>query len=97
VYGQCTLQHSWLTRFMRGVTTDATWLGPELLSRIDRRALERVAALEEANDGVCFQLRPDATLDELEAVVAQLLPSEADWHADTARFYGRAKTAPSRP
>lgn len=94
VHGQCTLQHSWLTRFMRGVTSGATWLGPELLSLIDRRALERVAALEEIKGGVRFQLRPEASLDELEDVVAELLPSEVDWLAGTARFYGRAAAAP---
>jgi hypothetical protein len=93
VHGQCTLQHSWLTRFMRGVTRDTTWLGHELLSRIDRRALERVAALEETKGGVRFQLRPEASLDDLEGVVAELLPSEADWHAGTARFYGQAEAS----
>jgi hypothetical protein len=95
VHGQCTLQHSWLTRFMRGVTSDTAWLGPELLARIDRRALDRVAALEETKGGVRFRLRPEATLDELEEVVAELLPSEADWRAGIDRFDGRAEMAPS--
>jgi len=94
VHGQCTLQHSWLTRFMRGVTRDMTWLGPDLLSRVDRRALERVATLEETKGGVRFQLKPEASLDQLEDVVAELLPSEADWQAGAARFYGRAAAAP---
>lgn len=57
----------------------------------------RVAALEEMGGGVRFQLRPDATLDELEEVVAELLPSEADWRAGIDRFYGRAKHSPVRP
>jgi hypothetical protein len=92
VHGQCTLQHRWLTRFLRGVTSDSTWLGPELVSRIDRAALARVAMLEEdSKHGVRFQLRPEASLDELEQVLADLLPHEADWHAGTDRFYGRAK------
>jgi hypothetical protein len=91
VHGQCTLQHSWLTRFLRGVTRDSTWLGPELVSRIDRAALASVATLEDSKDGVRFQLRPEATLDELEQVLADVLPHEADWHAGTDRFYGRSK------
>ena len=91
VHGRCTLQHSWLTRFLRGVTSSSTWLGPELVARVDRAALGRVATLDDTSYGVRFQLRPDATLDELELVLAELLPSEADYRAGIDRFHGRAK------
>lgn len=88
VHGQCTLQHSWLTRFLRGATSSSTWLGPELVSRVDRAALARVATVDDTSYGVRFQLRPDRTLDELELVLAELLPSELDYRAGIDRFYG---------
>src|SRR5262249_5102548 len=46
VRGQCTLARSWGTRFLRYVTDDALWLGPDLVARIgDVEALRALAEI----------------------------------------------------
>ena len=54
------------------------WLGPELLARVDRSALEAVSAVEPVGQAVRVTLRQDATLDALEAALAPILGSSVD-------------------
>lgn len=89
IHGQCTLQRSWLTRFIRGVTRDALWLGPALTDRIDRDALDTVADVRPVGDGVRIDIRETAPLDALEEALATLLPEEGDWFSAVDRYYGR--------
>jgi hypothetical protein len=79
VHGQCTLRHSWATRFLRGVSADGIWLGPDLLARIDRKALEPVTNAEKIGATLRLVLREGSTLDALEAVLSPILPSSDDW------------------
>jgi hypothetical protein len=91
VHGQCTLRPEWQTRWLRAVTGDLTWLGPELASHLsERTALEEAAALTTAGDGT-LRLEPRAgvDLDRLEQALADVLPSSQDWRIGVARMYGR--------
>ena len=85
VYGQCTLRQSWATRFLRGVSPDGIWLGPDLLPRIDRKALEAVASAEKVGPALRLVLREDSTLDALEGVLSPILPSSDDWNQGIQR------------
>ncbi len=89
VHGQCTLLRSWLTRFLRGVTRDSIWLGPDLLGRVERHALEKVAHVTPHGAGIRLRLREGSSLDELEAALAPLLPGDDEWKAGLDRYYGR--------
>jgi hypothetical protein len=95
VHGQCTSMRSWQTRYLRGVTDDWIWLGPDLAGHVrDRAALERAAVVEPLaggpSGGIRVRLRPGATLDDLERALADLLPGPAEWRAGVSRYYGRA-------
>jgi hypothetical protein len=79
IHGQHTLHREWCTRFLRGVSADGIWLGPELLARIDRDALAALCRLEPIGETVRAVLRDGATLDALEGALAPVLPSESDW------------------
>jgi hypothetical protein len=61
------------------VSPDGIWLGPDLLARIDRKALEPVANVEKIGSTLRLVLREGSTLDALEAVLSPLLPSSEDW------------------
>jgi hypothetical protein len=61
------------------VSADGIWLGPDLLARIDRKALEPVANAEKIGSTLRLVLREDSTLDALEAVLSPILPSSEDW------------------
>jgi hypothetical protein len=90
--GPFILQRSWLTRFLRAVTDDWIWLGPELLTHVDREKLAQAAEMETLPRGVRVRLRPESSLDALEAALAPILPVATDGHAATQRFYGRGST-----
>ena len=92
--GMCALQRSWATRFLRAVSGDAVWLGPGLLARVDRAALDGVATCTSVGDALRIVLREGATLDALEAVLAPVLASEADYRAGVDWLYGRAERPP---
>jgi hypothetical protein len=92
--GMCTLQQSWATRFLRAVSGDAVWIGPGLLARVDRTALDGVASCTPVGDALRIVLREGATLDALEAVLAPVLASEADYRAGVDWLYGRAERPP---
>ena len=56
------------------------WLGSALASHVDRRALEAVADVD--GDTIWrVTIREDHTLDDLESVLASVLPSFDDWQA----------------
>jgi hypothetical protein len=80
LHGQITLYRSWCSRFLRGVGADGMWLGPDLLSRVDRGALKELCDIETVGDTARIVLREGATLDALEQALAPLLASEQDWH-----------------
>jgi hypothetical protein len=79
IRGQHTLHREWCTRFLRGVSADGIWLGRELLARVDRAALDVLCHLEPVGETVRAVLRDGMTLDALEATLAPLLPTTADW------------------
>jgi len=92
--GMCTLQRSWATRFLRAVSADGLWLGPPLLARVDRAALDGVAACTPVGDALRVVLRAGTPLDALEAVLAPVLASDADYRAGVDWLYGRAERPP---
>jgi hypothetical protein len=94
VHGICTLRRSWGTRFLRAVSLDGLWLGPALLARLDRAALDAVASVVPVGDALRVLPREGVTLDALEAALSPLLPSEADGRAGTGWVYGRAERPP---
>jgi hypothetical protein len=67
------------------VSADGIWLGPDLLARIDRNALQPVANAEKVGTTLRLLLREDSTLDALEAVLSPILPSSDDWKQGTQR------------
>ena len=89
VHGQCTLLRSWLTRYLRGVTDDWIWLGPSLREQLGPAAIEEVATSVPVADGIRSRLRAGASLDDLEVVLAPVLPASSDWKAAVDRYYGR--------
>jgi hypothetical protein len=97
VHGQCTSGRFWCTRFLRGVT-ERVWLGPELVQQLGGTgALEAVAEVAPRGPGVRVTLREDASLDDLEAALAPLLPGERDWHEGVDRLYPRIRDAGAAP
>lgn len=76
VHGQCTMMRTWQGRWLRAAT-DELWLGPELLARVDRNALETVAALSPC--GTAVHVKAKGSLDALETALAPILPSSDDW------------------
>jgi len=86
--GSFILQRSWLTRFLRVVTDDWIWIGPELLTRVDCEKLAQVAEIETLARGVRVRLHPEDSLGALEAALAPILPAASDGHIATQRFYG---------
>jgi hypothetical protein len=92
IHGQHTLHREWCTRFLRGVSADGIWLGSELMAHVDRSALEKLCTLEPVGETVRAVLRGGATLDALEATLAPLLPTEADWR-DAAKVRGAESKA----
>jgi hypothetical protein len=81
--GEYTTSRVWQTRFLRGVTEDWMWLGKDLLKRLEgARAISRledISTVVSIRDGIRFRLRPNSSLDELEQVLATLLPTKATW------------------
>ena len=94
VSGQCTLRRTWQTRFLRAVSAEGLWLGSKLLQRIDRTALDVVALTDRVGDTLRILLREGSTIDELERVLAPVLPSPEDWRNGVAWAYGRRDTPP---
>lgn len=87
--GQCTTALFWCKKYLRGVT-ERIWLGPDLLTRMGGTdTLETVAVVTRVGDGVRVELKEDATLDELEQVLAPLLPNESDWRQGMEQLYPR--------
>jgi hypothetical protein len=70
------------------------WLGPELIVRVDRAALEAVGRVEPVGQAVRVVLRESATLDALEGALAPVLASAADLHQ--AREADQVARAPER-
>jgi hypothetical protein len=96
VAGQFTLQRRWCTRFLRGVGADGVWLGPDLLARVDRRALEALCDAEQVGGTLRLLLREGARLDALEGVLAPVLASEQDWKDAWERYRVEPQNAGSR-
>jgi hypothetical protein len=89
VHGQCTLMRSWLTKYLRGVTDDWLWIGRSVLDHLDQAAIGKMAVTVSVADGIRLKPRTGISLNELEQVLAAVLPSGADWMAGLNRFYGR--------
>jgi len=81
VHGQCTNYHEWAERFLHAVG-DVIWLGPGLLSRVSREALDRVGTVSVVGDGV--RLNRSAEVPELENALAAILPTHEDWRQASA-------------
>ncbi len=86
IAGQFTLQRGWCTRFLRGVGADGVWLGPDLLARVDRGALEALCDTEPVGGTLRLVLREGGALDALEEVLAPVLASEQDWKDAWERY-----------
>jgi hypothetical protein len=79
IRGKFTLQRRWCTRFLRGIGTDGIWLGPELLARVDRRAVDALCETEPFGEALRLVAREGVTLGALEEALAPVLASEQDW------------------
>jgi hypothetical protein len=88
VHQEATLRRSWGTRFLRGVSADGMWLGPDLLARIDARALEPLVSSERVGEALRIVPREGVTLDALEQVLAPILPGGEDWNRWMSWIYG---------
>lgn len=65
----------WLSRYVRGVTDDSMWLGPELLARLkDRTALHNACEVEIIGDGMRLGVRAGVELRAVEEALEPLLP-----------------------
>ena len=94
VTGVYVFRRSWATRFLRGVSADTMWLGPELLARIDRAALETVAVVEPVGELSRIVLREGGSLDALERMLAALLPSREEGSRWNRWMYRHEKGPP---
>ncbi len=88
VHGQCTGGRTWATRYVRAVT-EQMWLGPELRGHIDEQRLAEVTCVEELGQALRVEIGPEASVDELETVLAEVLPDADDWRSGVDRLYGR--------
>lgn len=87
IHGQCTATHDWCRRFLRGVS-EHIWLGRSLLDHLpDRAALEQVADIRVVGEALAVSLKPESTLDDLEKILAPLLPSQQDWLESHRELY----------
>ncbi len=87
VYGYCTTQRDWITRYLRGVTP-TMWLCEELWRHIDQPSrLSEVVTIEPVGDARRLDLRDDKTLDDLEKVLAPLLPNAEACQEMTQRLH----------
>lgn len=77
------LRVDWLRRYLRAATRDL-WLGPSLWDRLDDRSVEQVAAVTILGEVRRLILRERATLDELERVLAPVLPGAEEWSDEKA-------------
>jgi hypothetical protein len=93
IHGQYTLHRRWGTRFLRSVGADGIWLGPNLLARVDRRALESLCDAESVGDTLRLVLHEGATLDALEGALAPVLASEQDWNDAAERYRVEVRNA----
>jgi hypothetical protein len=94
VSGQCTLQRSWQTRFLRAVSAEGIWLGPSLVARVDRAEIDRIAVTEPIGDALRIVLREGCSLDEMERLLAPILPTHQDWRDGIEWKYGRRDAPP---
>jgi hypothetical protein len=94
VSGQCTLRLSWQTRFLRAVSMDGMWLGETLLDRLDRAEVERVALTEGVGQTLRLVPREGISIDEVERVLAPILPSARDHHEGVNWIHGRRDAPP---
>jgi hypothetical protein len=89
VHQQAPLRKSWGTRFLRGVSADGIWLGPDLLARIDVSALDALVDSERVGEALRVVPRQGVRLDALEQVLAPVLPSGQDWNRWMSWIYDR--------
>ncbi len=82
IHGQVTPRRSWCTRWLRAVTGDTLWLGPELLALLDSTSgIEACADVSPLGRGARISLRDRSGMDALEKALEKLLPSAEDWMA----------------
>jgi hypothetical protein len=80
--GSVVVYRSWCSRFLRGVTARALWLGPDLLARLgETGALEAVATFTKVERAARVELADGAQLDALERALAPLLPDASTWQS----------------
>jgi hypothetical protein len=90
-----TMLRSWSTRWLRGVSNHARWLGPELRSRLARdefEALSSVAQVEAAGSFLRVTLRTgeNEEVSRVEEALAALLPTREDaWSAQKAAYQAK--------
>ncbi|HEY1013268.1 MAG TPA: hypothetical protein VGE07_11225 [Herpetosiphonaceae bacterium] len=87
VNGTVTESRSWGARWLRGVS-ERIWLGPELRALLaDPGALAEVAEIAVVGDTWRVALKPGASLDELERLLAPILPGADDWRSVHDAYY----------
>lgn len=78
---------SWCERWLRGVS-EQLWLGSQLCAHLsDISSLRQIVDCAPLGSAVHLTLTPTATLDQLEEMLAPVLPGAADWHAGVSRLY----------
>lgn len=76
IHGQCTLERSWVGRWLRGVGVGRLWLGPELQQHVARPALEAAAQTVQLGEVLAVEV---AELSAVERALAGVLPGPMDW------------------
>jgi hypothetical protein len=87
VHGQCTLERSWVGRWLRAVGAGRLWLGPALQQHVALDALRAVAEVEQQGEVLAVAVEDVGAVERaLEAV----LPGPLDWQQGMLARYQAA-------
>ncbi|MCB9617224.1 MAG: hypothetical protein H6722_32740 [Sandaracinus sp.] len=85
VHGPAPTTRAWCARWLR-MPGEITWLGPSLVARLDRSALEAVGTIEEHDGGWLVRTSRDV-IDAFEEALAPVLPSHLEAREASQAFY----------
>lgn len=77
------LRVEWLNQYLRAAAPEI-WVAPELWERLDPAAAGEAAAVETLGEARRLTLRDDASLKDLEAALAPVLPGAEEWSKESS-------------
>lgn len=84
VSGQCTLERSWVERWVRAVGRGTLWLGPKVRAHVDEGELGAVAEVREQGEALRVEVEDVAAV---ERALEGALPGREDWQAGLQARY----------